>query len=215
MEEYVQYEMEKALRNNQVYNWETAKYGKIWYIEDINYLRFFETKFPAIVYDDALKSELEFSSEPTLSSQHVDKVNWKNKTSLSEYDDEEYNVISKRKDLKKRFSKKEKFNILSIDKDLFSYDIFSVNGLKFDKDNDEYKIDIKQCSDNLRFRKDRPVIRITVLACSHYWNVSKQTARSHKSPTAVLFDVDTRRISIRQCEMLRSTTLNVLARSQG
>nr|GEV31243.1 retrovirus-related Pol polyprotein from transposon TNT 1-94 [Tanacetum cinerariifolium] len=43
MEEYVQYETEKALRNNQVYNWEIAKY------------------------------ELEFSSEPTLSSQHVDK----------------------------------------------------------------------------------------------------------------------------------------------
>ncbi|GJY07506.1 hypothetical protein Tco_0374560 [Tanacetum coccineum] len=91
MEEYVQYETEKALRNNQVYNWETAKYGKIWYIEDNNYLRFFE------VYDDALKAELEFSSEPTLSSQHADKVNWNNETSLSEYDDEEYNVISKRK----------------------------------------------------------------------------------------------------------------------
>ncbi|GKD34792.1 ty3-gypsy retrotransposon protein, partial [Tanacetum coccineum] len=57
-----------------VYNWETAKYGKINYIGDINYLRFFEIKFPAIVYDDAL------------SSQHVDEVNWKNETSLSEYD---------------------------------------------------------------------------------------------------------------------------------
>ncbi|GJX84462.1 hypothetical protein Tco_0335236 [Tanacetum coccineum] len=101
MEEYVQYETEKALRNNQVYDWETTKYGKIWYIEDINYLRFFETKFPAIVYDDALKSELEFSSEPTLSSQHVDEVKWKNKTSLSEYDYERYNVITKRKALKK------------------------------------------------------------------------------------------------------------------
>ncbi|GJW65162.1 hypothetical protein Tco_0117046, partial [Tanacetum coccineum] len=116
-------------------------YGKISYcldIGDINYLRFFETKFPAIVYDDALR--LDFSSEPTLSSQHVDEVNWKNKTSLSKYDDEKYNVISKRKALKKRFSKKENFNILSIDKDLFSYDIFSVNDLKLDKDNDEDKI---------------------------------------------------------------------------
>ncbi|GKD70849.1 hypothetical protein Tco_1324939 [Tanacetum coccineum] len=78
MEEYVQYETEKALRNNQVFNWETAKYGKIsWCLDigDINYLIFFETKFPAIVYDDALKLELYFSSEPTLSSQYVDKVN--------------------------------------------------------------------------------------------------------------------------------------------
>ncbi|GJV58878.1 hypothetical protein Tco_1464978 [Tanacetum coccineum] len=128
MEEYVRYKPEKALRNNQVYNWETAKYGKINYIGDINYLIFFETKFPAIVYDDAL------------SSQHIDKANWKNKTSLFEHDDEKYNIISKRKALKKRFSKKEKFNILSIDEDLFSYDIFSVNYLKLDKDNDEDKI---------------------------------------------------------------------------
>ncbi|GJR18544.1 hypothetical protein Tco_0967071 [Tanacetum coccineum] len=29
MEEYVQYEIEKALRNGKVYNWETATYGKI------------------------------------------------------------------------------------------------------------------------------------------------------------------------------------------
>ncbi|GJX79984.1 hypothetical protein Tco_0328133 [Tanacetum coccineum] len=39
--------------------------------------------------------------------------------------------------------------------------------------------------------------------------------RSHKSPTTVLFDVDTGRISIRHSEMLKSTTLNVLARSLG
>ncbi|GKC95718.1 hypothetical protein Tco_1161160 [Tanacetum coccineum] len=65
MEEYVQCETEKALKNGKVYNWETATYGKIDYIRDIYDLRFFETKFPTIVYDDALTSELEFSSEPT------------------------------------------------------------------------------------------------------------------------------------------------------
>ncbi|GKE75566.1 hypothetical protein Tco_1537607 [Tanacetum coccineum] len=75
MDEYIQYETEKALINNHVYNWKTAKYGKIWYIDDINYLGFFETKFSAIVYNDALKSELKFSAEPTISSQHVDEVN--------------------------------------------------------------------------------------------------------------------------------------------
>ncbi|GJT13178.1 hypothetical protein Tco_0860220 [Tanacetum coccineum] len=113
-----------------MYNWETAKYGNINYIGDINYLRYFERKFLAIVYDDAL------------SSQHVDEVNWKNETSLSEYDDGKYNTISESKALKKRFSKKEKFNILSIDKDLFSYDIFYVNELKLDKDNGEDKIGV-------------------------------------------------------------------------
>ncbi|GJW12258.1 hypothetical protein Tco_1578085 [Tanacetum coccineum] len=76
LEESVQYETEKALMSNHVYNWETAKYGKIsWCLDsvDINCLKFFETKFRAIFYDDALKLELDFSSEPTLSSQHVDK----------------------------------------------------------------------------------------------------------------------------------------------
>ncbi|GJZ89890.1 hypothetical protein Tco_0661817, partial [Tanacetum coccineum] len=102
----VQYETEKALRNNQVYNWKTAKYGKISWrldIKDINCLRFFETKFSAIVYDDALKLELDFSSDPTLCSQHVNKVNWKNKTSLAEYDGEKYN--EEQQEYKRRLAK--------------------------------------------------------------------------------------------------------------
>nr|GEV32242.1 integrase, catalytic region, zinc finger, CCHC-type, peptidase aspartic, catalytic [Tanacetum cinerariifolium]GEV35038.1 integrase, catalytic region, zinc finger, CCHC-type, peptidase aspartic, catalytic [Tanacetum cinerariifolium] len=63
MKEYVQYETEKALKNSNVYNWKTVTYGKIRYVKDVNYLGFFETKFPAII-DDALISELEFSYEP-------------------------------------------------------------------------------------------------------------------------------------------------------
>nr|GEY46476.1 hypothetical protein [Tanacetum cinerariifolium] len=38
---------------------------------------------------------------------------------------------------------------------------------------------------------------------------------SRKSPTAVLFDVDTGKIPIRHCEMLKNFTPNVLARYQG
>nr|GEU37300.1 zf-CCHC domain-containing protein/UBN2 domain-containing protein [Tanacetum cinerariifolium] len=67
-----------ALRNGQAYKWETAKYGEIiWCLEDvyINVLRFFETKFSAIVNDDALKVESEPKSE---------YVNLKNDTSLPE-----------------------------------------------------------------------------------------------------------------------------------
>ncbi|GJS78408.1 hypothetical protein Tco_0728289 [Tanacetum coccineum] len=129
MEEYVQYETEKALRNGKVYNWKIATYGKIRYVEDINDLRFFETKFPATVYDDALSLESGFSSEPMVSSQHVDEVNLKNETLLSEYEDEEYNVIS--------------YN------DLFPFNIFSVNDSKLDTDNDDDKIDIKQSSEDI------------------------------------------------------------------
>ncbi|GJY07731.1 hypothetical protein Tco_0374785 [Tanacetum coccineum] len=58
MEEYVQLETERALRN----------------------------EFLTIVYNDALTSKLDFSSEPTVSPQHVDEVSLKNETLLSEYD---------------------------------------------------------------------------------------------------------------------------------
>ncbi|GJR96512.1 hypothetical protein Tco_0268686 [Tanacetum coccineum] len=83
MEEYVQYETEKVLRN---------------------------------VNDDALISELEFSSEPTVSPRHVAEVNWKIKTSLSKSNDEKYEII--------------------YDNDLFSYKIFPVNDSKSDTEHD-------------------------------------------------------------------------------
>ncbi|GJX67932.1 hypothetical protein Tco_0303659 [Tanacetum coccineum] len=86
MAEYVQLETERAPRNGKVYNWETTTYGKIGYDEDVHYLRYFEIKFPAIIYNDALASKLGFSSEPSVSPQHVDKISLKIETSLSEYD---------------------------------------------------------------------------------------------------------------------------------
>ncbi|GKE81416.1 hypothetical protein Tco_1551416, partial [Tanacetum coccineum] len=65
MEEYIRLEEEKARRRGKVYNWETTTYGKIWDNEDVHYLRFFETEFPTLVYNDALASKSDFSSEPT------------------------------------------------------------------------------------------------------------------------------------------------------
>ncbi|GKC12289.1 hypothetical protein Tco_1009071 [Tanacetum coccineum] len=75
MEEYIRLETEKALRKGKVYNWETATYEKIRYDEDVHFLRSVEMEFPAIVYNDALTSELELLCEPTVSPQHIDKVN--------------------------------------------------------------------------------------------------------------------------------------------
>ncbi|GJT41293.1 hypothetical protein Tco_0941158 [Tanacetum coccineum] len=83
----------------------------------------------AIVYKDALTSELEFSSEPMVNPQHVNDVNWKIETSLSDSDDEKYDII--------------------YDNDLFSYKIFPVNDLKLDMGNGDDKIDIKQSSGGL------------------------------------------------------------------
>ncbi|GJR49413.1 hypothetical protein Tco_1399934 [Tanacetum coccineum] len=88
MKEYVQFKTVKALRNGQAYNWETAKYGMIsWCLDDVDtdILRFFETKFSGIVYDDALKLEFDFSSELEPNYELTNDINLDNETSLSEY----------------------------------------------------------------------------------------------------------------------------------
>ncbi|GJS22735.1 hypothetical protein Tco_0451367 [Tanacetum coccineum] len=75
MEEYVQFENERALKNGKVYNWETAKYGMTnWYLEDvdINILIFFEPKFLAIIYNDALKL-YKVTMEKVTSNEHEGK----------------------------------------------------------------------------------------------------------------------------------------------
>ncbi|GJR13287.1 hypothetical protein Tco_0795939 [Tanacetum coccineum] len=62
------------------------------YFNDLDYFNDFENEFPAIVYNDALTSKLDFLTEPTLSPQHIDEFNLKDETSLSECDEEEQNV---------------------------------------------------------------------------------------------------------------------------
>ncbi|GKD96580.1 hypothetical protein Tco_1380477 [Tanacetum coccineum] len=116
MEEYIRLEEEKAQKCGKVFNLETAKYGKIWYDEEVHDLISVETEFlaivfndnlssnetlsceptnefPAIVYNDALTSKLDFSTEPTLCPQHIDEFDLKDETSLSEYDEVEQNIL--------------------------------------------------------------------------------------------------------------------------
>nr|GEZ58610.1 hypothetical protein [Tanacetum cinerariifolium] len=96
MEEYIRLEKEKACRRGKVYNWKTATYGKIWYDEDVHDLRSVETKFPAIVFNDAI--------------------------SFDESDDEDYTVL--------------------YNKNSFSYKIISIDDLKMDLENDDYKFNM-------------------------------------------------------------------------
>ncbi|GKA97670.1 hypothetical protein Tco_0825564, partial [Tanacetum coccineum] len=58
-------EEENARKRRKVFNWEPAKYGKIWYDEDVHDLRSVETKFPAIIFNDNLTSNETLSCEPT------------------------------------------------------------------------------------------------------------------------------------------------------
>nr|GEU39432.1 hypothetical protein [Tanacetum cinerariifolium] len=77
MEEYIRIEEEKAHRHGKVYNWETTKYGKIWYDEDIHGLRSVETEFPAIVFNDELSSEKTLSYEPKVISLNNNEIDYR------------------------------------------------------------------------------------------------------------------------------------------
>ncbi|GKB96407.1 hypothetical protein Tco_0982544, partial [Tanacetum coccineum] len=145
MEEYISLEEEKSRRHGEVYNWETATYGRIWGNEDVHdrrsvetefptiptiscfddldFFKDFENEFPAIVYNNALTSKLNFLTEPALSPQHIDEFNFKDETSLSKCDEEEQNVTY--------------FN------DLFPFNVNYPDDSKSNKDNDDNKIDIE------------------------------------------------------------------------
>ncbi|GJZ29453.1 hypothetical protein Tco_0574100 [Tanacetum coccineum] len=87
MEEYIWLEEEKSQKRGKVFNWETAKYGKIWYDEDIHNLRSIETEFPAIAFNDQISSEKTLSCEPTVSSLN-DEIDFK--ITFDDSDDEDY-----------------------------------------------------------------------------------------------------------------------------
>ncbi|GJX92324.1 hypothetical protein Tco_0345650 [Tanacetum coccineum] len=138
MEEYIRLEEEKARRRGKVYNWKTATYSKICSLNDEINFRIsidesddedYTNEFPAIVYNDALTSKSDFSTEPTLCPQHIDKFNLIDETSLSECYEVEQNVLY--------------FN------DLFPFNVIYPNDSKSNKDNGDDKIDIKHFSGDL------------------------------------------------------------------
>ncbi|GKC47337.1 hypothetical protein Tco_1065059, partial [Tanacetum coccineum] len=119
MEEYIRLEEEKARKHGKVFNWKTAKYGKIWYDEDIHNLRSVEIEFPAIAFNDQISSEKTLSYEPMVSSLN-NEIDFR--ISFDDSDDKDYTVI--------------------FDKNLFSYKIISTNDLKRDSKNDNDKVNM-------------------------------------------------------------------------
>ncbi|GJW20358.1 hypothetical protein Tco_0030980 [Tanacetum coccineum] len=96
------------------------------YFNDFDFLKDFEKEFPAIAYNDALTSKLDFLTEHTASPQHIDEFNLKDETSLSECDEEEQNVLY--------------FN------NLFPFNVIYPDDLNSDTDNDNDEINIEQPS---------------------------------------------------------------------
>ncbi|GJV22943.1 hypothetical protein Tco_1375638 [Tanacetum coccineum] len=120
---------------------ETAKYGKIWYDEDVYDLRSVETEFPSIVFNDNLTSNETLSCEPTVSSLNDNEIDFR--ISFDEFDDEDYTV--------------------NFDKNSFSYKIIYVNDLKTDSETDNEKVNMPSfpspeptisCLNDLDFFKD-------------------------------------------------------------
>ncbi|GJV47918.1 retrovirus-related pol polyprotein from transposon TNT 1-94 [Tanacetum coccineum] len=141
MEEYIRLEKEKTQKRGKVFNWEIAKYVSC--IDDLDFSKDFENEFPAIVYNDALTSKSDFSTEPTLCPQHIDEFDLKDETSLSEYDEVEQNILY--------------FN------DLFSFKIIYPGDLKSDKSNDDNKIDMIQSSGVLTVLTDSTNLELVLL----------------------------------------------------
>nr|GEY05650.1 hypothetical protein [Tanacetum cinerariifolium] len=141
MEEYIRFEEEKARKREKVFNWETAKYGKIWYDEDVHDLRSVETEFPVTVFNDNLTSDKTISCEPTVGSLNDNEIDFR--ISFDESDNEDYTVV--------------------FDKNSFSYKIISANDLKTDSENDNEKVNMPLfpspepsvgCIDDLEFFKN-------------------------------------------------------------
>ncbi|GJW57097.1 hypothetical protein Tco_0103828 [Tanacetum coccineum] len=125
------------------------------YFDDLYYFKDFEKEFPAIVYNGALTSKLDFLTEPTINPQHIDEYNLKDETSLSEYEEEEQNVIC--------------FN------DLFSFNVIYPDELKTNTDNDNDKVDIEHSSGDLSVKPSPDVINTDDGAYAHGSNKLLET----------------------------------------
>ncbi|GJX06591.1 putative reverse transcriptase domain-containing protein [Tanacetum coccineum] len=119
IKEYIRLEEEKDRKHGKVFNWETAKYGKIWYDEDVHDLKSVETEFLAIVFDD-ITSNTTLSCESTVSPLNDNEIDFR--ISFDESDDEDYTV--------------------NYDENSFSYKIIYVNNLKTDSENDNDKVNM-------------------------------------------------------------------------
>ncbi|GJZ92135.1 hypothetical protein Tco_0664200 [Tanacetum coccineum] len=120
------------------------------YFDDLDFFIDFENEFPAIVYNDALTSKSDFSTEPTLSPQHIDEFDLKDETSLSECDEEEQNILY--------------FN------DVFPFNVIYPDELKTDTDNDDDKIDIEQSSGDLSVKPLPDVINTDIVDTTYSLN---------------------------------------------
>ncbi|GJT49723.1 hypothetical protein Tco_0975880 [Tanacetum coccineum] len=125
------------------------------YFDDLDFFKDFENELPTIVYNDAQTSKSYLLTEPILNPRHIDEYNLKDETSLSEYDEEEQNVIC--------------FNYL------FPFNVIYPDELKMDTDNDNDKVNIEHSSEDLSVKPLPDLINTDVGAYAHESNKLLET----------------------------------------
>ncbi|GJV69526.1 putative reverse transcriptase domain-containing protein [Tanacetum coccineum] len=168
MEEYIRFEKEKARKRGKVYNWESATYGKIWYNEDVHDHISFETEFLAIVFNNALTSEVTLSCEPTPEVSYSNDLDFfkdfENEFTAIVYNDaltfkldflteptispqhiDEFNL---KYETSLSECDEEEQNVLYFN-DLFPFNVIYPDDLKSDTDNGNDEIDIEQPSGDM------------------------------------------------------------------
>ncbi|GJX24018.1 hypothetical protein Tco_0228463 [Tanacetum coccineum] len=126
------------------------------YFDDLDFIKYFDNEFPAIIYNDAQTSKSDLLTEPILNPQHINEVDLKDETSLSKCDEEEQNVLY--------------FN------DLFSFNVIYPNDSKSNKDNDDDKVDIEHSSGDLSVKPLLDVINTDDGAYAHGSNKLLETS---------------------------------------
>ncbi|GJY25564.1 hypothetical protein Tco_0400290 [Tanacetum coccineum] len=122
------------------------------YFDDLDYFKDFEKEF---VYNNAQTSKSDLLTEPILNPQHIDEFNLKDETSLSEYDEEEQNIICLN--------------------DLFPFNIIYPDELKMDTKNDNDKVDTEHSSEDLSVKPLPDLINTDVGAYAHGSNKLLET----------------------------------------
>ncbi|GJT40186.1 hypothetical protein Tco_0940051 [Tanacetum coccineum] len=155
------------------------------YFDDLDFFKDFENEFPAIVYNDALTSKSDSSTEPVVIPQRIDEFNLKDETSFSECDEEEQNVLN--------------FN------DLFPFNVIYPNDSKSDKDNDDDKVDIEHSSGDLSVKPLPDVINTDVGAYAQGSNKLLETSFSIRRITVYGYGVSISCIDLESKEISTNT----------
>ncbi|GJZ34712.1 hypothetical protein Tco_0580529, partial [Tanacetum coccineum] len=77
MKEYIKLEEEKAHRRGQVFNWQTATYGKFRVDDDLHDLSSVEVEFPAIIINDAFVPQDTIQCKSQVSNPINDEIDFR------------------------------------------------------------------------------------------------------------------------------------------